>query len=187
MTHLRDRLNEFYTHFSCDNLEAMSPSSDIDDVTRCSLLFTVLPENVCWILDFLVERFQVVQIGDYGSESIVLSTGMPQGRGLFPLLYNLFTYDCGVTNSLSVMVKFADDTTLSELTTNYDDFEYRNEVVELMQWGNANNLILTVEKMKEIIADFHTDQVDINTVIINGKMLKLSRVLDFSERMSVII
>ncbi len=47
-----------------------------------------------WILDFLTERPQSVCVGRYSSNSIILSTGSPQGCVLRPLLFTLLTHDC---------------------------------------------------------------------------------------------
>ena len=54
-----------------------------------------VPQSMClWILDFLLNRPQVVKIGDNLSSSVTLSTGTPQGCVLSPMLYSLFTHDC---------------------------------------------------------------------------------------------
>ena len=54
-----------------------------------------VPQSTClWIVDFLLNRPQVVDIGGNLSSSLTLSTGTPQGCVLSPILYSLFTYDC---------------------------------------------------------------------------------------------
>ena len=45
-----------------------------------------VPQSVClWILDFLLNRLQVVKIGGNLSSSLILSTGAPQGCVLSPM------------------------------------------------------------------------------------------------------
>ena len=57
------------------------------------LLVLNFPNDICnWILDFLLERPQVVKIQKMFSESLVLNTGAPQGCVLSPNLYSIFTY-----------------------------------------------------------------------------------------------
>ncbi len=43
---------------------------------------------------------------------------------LSPLLYSLYTHDCVATHSSNVIVKFADDTTVAGLTTDYEESLY---------------------------------------------------------------
>ena len=93
-----------------------------------------------WILDFLLNRPQVVKIGDNLSSSGTLSTGTSQGCVLSPMLYSLFTYDCLSCHVCTIILKFADDTTVIGLITNSDESEYRDQVNKLISWCNDNNL-----------------------------------------------
>ena len=75
-----------------------------------------VPQSMClWILDFLLNRPQVVKIGDNLSSSVTLSTGTPQGCVLSPMLYSLFTHDCLSCHVGTKILKFADDTTVIAL------------------------------------------------------------------------
>ena len=72
-----------------------------------------VPQSMClWILDFLLNRLQVVKIGGNLSSSLILSTGAPQGYVLSPMLYSLFTCDCASCYKSTQILKFADDTTV---------------------------------------------------------------------------
>ena len=51
-----------------------------------------------WILDFLLERPQTVQVSSNISNAIRVSTGVPQGCILSPLLFALLTHDCTATH-----------------------------------------------------------------------------------------
>ena len=69
-----------------------------------------VPQSMClWILEFLLNRPQVVKIGDNLSSSVTLSTGTPQGCVLSPMLYSLFTHDCLSCHVRTKILKFADD------------------------------------------------------------------------------
>ncbi|KAM9821299.1 uncharacterized protein ACBT44_006945 isoform 3-T4 [Syngnathus typhle] len=103
-----------------------------------------------WLLDFLCQRPQVVRVGDKISASITLSTGAPQGCMLSLLLFTLLTHDCTATYSDNRIVKFADDTTLVGLITKGDETQYRLEADLLTMWCRDNNLLLNVDKTKEI-------------------------------------
>ncbi|KAK2164198.1 hypothetical protein NP493_1427g00004 [Ridgeia piscesae] len=83
-----------------------------------------VPQSMClWILDFLLNRPQVVKIGDNLSSSVTLSTGTPQGCVLSPMLYSLFTHDCLSCHVRIKILKCADDTTVIGLITNSDESE----------------------------------------------------------------
>ena len=69
------------------------------------------------------------------------------------------------------MVKFADDITLSGLILNSDDSIYRTQISSLVSWCETNNLILNIDKTKEMIIDFSKNQSDraIEPIVSNRK------------------
>ena len=88
-----------------------------------------VPQSMClWILDFLLNRPQVVKIGGNLSSSLILSTGAPQGCVLSPMPYSLFTYDCAACHKSTQILKFADDSTVIGLIMNTVESEYRDQV-----------------------------------------------------------
>ena len=105
------------------------------------------------------------------SDAIVRNTGTPQGCVLSPQLYSIFTYDCVTTSPDSTLIiKFADDTTLSGLISDNDESSYRNEVNRLVEWCSQNNLVLNVAKTKEMIIDFRRSAPLLNFLFfINGE------------------
>lgn len=107
-----------------------------------------------WILDFLTNRPQSVRIGNLSSSTLTLSTGVPQGCVLSPLLYSLFTYDCIPLHGTNTIIKFADDTTVVGLIKDNDETAYREEIQHLASWCANNNLALNTKKTKELIVDF---------------------------------
>ncbi|XP_073720820.1 uncharacterized protein [Misgurnus anguillicaudatus] len=72
-----------------------------------------VPTPTCnWILDFLIERPQVVRMGRRVSAELIISTGSPQGCCLSPKLFTLYTHDCISTQDNTIIIKYADDTTI---------------------------------------------------------------------------
>ncbi|KAK1803582.1 hypothetical protein P4O66_020996 [Electrophorus voltai] len=67
------------------------------------------------------DRPQSVQVGNCVSSTLTLNTGTPQGCGLSPLLYSLYTYDCAATSSSIIIVKFADDTVVMGLISDNNE------------------------------------------------------------------
>ena len=106
------------------------------------------PAMCSWILDFLSDRRQIVRMGNIKSHPLTLNTGAPQGCVLSPLLYSLYTHDCVATHSSTVVVKYADDTTVMGLIDSDDETAYRDEVCTLTRWCDENNLSLNVAKTR---------------------------------------
>lgn len=89
----------------------------------------LFPTSICnWIFDFLTHRRQFVRVGSIRSTTITINTGTPQGCVLSPMLYSLFTHDCVSAESNCIVLKFADDTTVSGLILNGDERAYRAQV-----------------------------------------------------------
>ncbi|KAF7662782.1 hypothetical protein LDENG_00226130 [Lucifuga dentata] len=116
-----------------------------------------------WLLDFLTDRPQSVRVGNNTSSVISLSTGSPQGCVLSPLLFTLMTHDCR---------SYEDDTTVVGLIRDDNDLAYREEVEQLVDWCNLNNLVLNVNKTKEIIIDFRRTQHSHTPLLINNSAVE---------------
>ncbi|XP_049573464.1 ribonuclease P protein subunit p29 isoform X1 [Syngnathus scovelli] len=139
----------------------------------CKLDKLGLSTSLCnWLLDFLCQRPQVVRVGDKFSASITLSTGAPQGCVLSPLLFTLLTHDCTAIYSDNRIVKFADDTTMVGLITKGDETQCRLEVDLLTAWCRDNNLLLNVNKTKEIVVDFRKGHTQHLPLTIDGAVVE---------------
>ncbi|KAK2905569.1 hypothetical protein Q8A73_009512 [Channa argus] len=132
-----------------------------------------------WILDFLTGRPQSVRIGNNISSTTTLSTGVPQGCVLSPLLFTLLTHNCVAMHSLKHIIKFADDTTVVGLISKNDESAYRKEVQRLTARCGANNLSLNVDKTKEMVVDFRRAQSDHSPLIIDGSLVEIVKSTKF--------
>ncbi|XP_062859991.1 polycystin-1 [Trichomycterus rosablanca] len=122
-----------------------------------------------WVLNFLTNRPQSVRLGSQVSSSLTLSTGVPQGCVLSPLLFSLFTHDCVPLHTSNTLIKFADDTTVVGRIKDNDESAYREEIQHLVAWCSSNNLHLNTDKTKELIVDFRkTKSCTHLPVLING-------------------
>ena len=119
------------------------------------------------------DRGQRVRIGSRYSESIQLSTGAPQGCVISPTLFTLFTSDCKSSNQHTMIVKFADDTTLVGLIKNDDESHYRQQTADLMSWCQQNSLVLNVNKTKEVIIDFRRKKNPKENLELSGENVEI--------------
>ncbi len=114
-----------------------------------------VPSSICqWITSFLTDRQQLVRLRKLLSESCIISTGVPQGCVLSPLLFSHYTNDCTSKDPSVKLLKFADGTTLIGLIQDGDESAYRQEVKELSVWCSLNNLELNTLKTVEMTVDF---------------------------------
>ena len=65
-----------------------------------------------WFLDYLTNRPQYVRTRDYVSDTIICSTGAPQGTVLAPFLFTLYTADFFQLSTHSHLQKFSDDSAI---------------------------------------------------------------------------
>lgn len=65
-----------------------------------------------WIMDYLTDRPQYVCLGHCRSDTMIRSTGVPQGTVLSPVLFTLYTSDFQY-NSCHMQM-FTDDTAIVE-------------------------------------------------------------------------
>ena len=78
----------------------------------------VKPTVVNWVADFLRDRYQRVKLNsDCLSDFKPVPAGIPQGSRIGPWLFSVMIND--LSNTLSSIWKFADDTTVSEIVPKF--------------------------------------------------------------------
>ncbi|KAI3360596.1 hypothetical protein L3Q82_002463 [Scortum barcoo] len=86
------------------------------------------PQLMDWISDYLTGRPQYVGLKDIKSDTVVSSTGAPQGTVLAPLLFTLYTSDFCYNSELCHIQKYADDTAIVGCIRDDREEEYRRLV-----------------------------------------------------------
>ena len=116
------------------------------------------------ISNYLLDRYQYVQIDDTVSQMRPLIKGVPQGSILGPLLFNVFTYDIIESSTKFNFIMYADDTTLNSTlksfgdVTNLESLQHNisTELNNVVRWRDLNKLRLNVLKTKYML--FHMPQ-----------------------------
>ncbi|CAM5120564.1 unnamed protein product [Natator depressus] len=89
-----------------------------------------------WIRNWLTGRLQRVLLKGELSDWREVTSGVPQGSVLGPILFNLFITDLG-TKSGSVLIKFADDTKLGGIANLEKDRDIiQEDLDDLVNWSN---------------------------------------------------
>ncbi|CAM4599933.1 unnamed protein product [Lepidochelys kempii] len=101
-----------------------------------------------WIRNWLKGRLQRVLLKGELSGWREVTSGVPQGSVLGPILFNLFITDLG-TKSGSVQIKFADDTKLGGIANLEKDGDIiQEDLDDLVNWSNSNRMKFNSEKCK---------------------------------------
>ena len=129
-----------------------------------------------WFTSYLVNRQQLVDVAGTHSTLINLTTGVPQGSILGPLLFIIHMNDIYEASKSFHAILYADDTSLYSslgsfnvnLTGNNSDkhtlsIKINNELINIQEWLNINKLSLNVNKTKYMI--FHNYHRDIKSCI----------------------
>ncbi|XP_061817520.2 uncharacterized protein [Nerophis lumbriciformis] len=80
------------------------------------------------------------------------------------------THDCCARSTTNHIVKY---TTVVGLIRDNNDIDYREEVKHLVDWCTTNNLVLNVDKTKEIIVDFRKHQSSHTPLFFNGTAVEM--------------
>ena len=102
---------------------------------------------LCWIADFLSDRRMRIMVRGEYSEWVDVTSGIPQGSVLGPILFLIYVNDIPEMVNCSIKM-FADDTTLFRTVKSIDDCNIlQNDLDTLSQWTNEW-LLTNVDKCK---------------------------------------
>ena len=122
-----------------------------------------------WLTSYLSNRLQFVQMGDVLSDTLPISTGVPQGSILGPLLFLLYVDDIHLASNKFNAILYADDTTLVGPLCSFkynrninDNTNIRNhintELNEISGCLSCNKLYLNAPKTKYIFISLSSTQ-----------------------------
>ena len=133
-------------------------------------------DAVNWFQSYLTGRKQYVEIEGHKSSIKDISTGVPQGSTLGPLLFIIYMNDINDVSPLLKTILFADDTSLSSVISLFPtgprqkSLAINLELEKVTDWLRANKLSLNVKKTKYMVFRFSQTQ--------NGALPKLDLKMD---------
>lgn len=112
--------------------------------------FKIHPTIVNWISEFLTNRTQYTTINNSKSPSCPVTSGVPQGSVLGPLLFLIYINDIHEHISSSVRL-FADDCVIYRPILSLDDHHtLQTDISQVIQWCNKWQMTLNFDKCKSL-------------------------------------
>ena len=130
-----------------------------------------------WLSNYLSNRTQFVEYYHVKSALLRVQRAVPQGSNLGPLLFLMYINDLAFVSPKLFAVLFADDSNFFCTGKNIHDLIdiVNNELVNIVDWLNANKMSLNIEKTHYIIFCNRGKVIgEVGDVLING--CKISKV-----------
>ena len=128
------------------------------------LSYGIQKPHIDWFKSYLNKRKQRVFVNGNISDTMPITSGVPKGSILGPLLFLIYINDFTQSSDFFSMRLFADDTSLTASAKNIDEllFEINKELPNIYDWLCANKLTLNLRKTKYLIFQPRQKKVDYN-------------------------
>ena len=128
------------------------------------------------IKSYLTDRKQFVEFDGVKSDMLNISTGVPQGSVLGPLLFIIYLNDISHVSKIFKLICYADDTSIfstfssfkSNTTDTNSDRMINKELEKINYWLKVNKLSLNVNKTKFMVFHPHQKRVKKPDLFIDG-------------------
>lgn len=132
-----------------------------------------------WIKSYISNRLQAVSIKGFISDYRSVSSGIPQGSHLGPLLFNFYINDIGNNLSNSNYLLYADDAKIFNVIRNESDcVSLQRNITALAEYCSENQLFLNVNKCFIISYTRKRNVITYNYHLNNSKLTRVQKIRD---------
>jgi hypothetical protein len=136
---------------------------------------------------YLSNRLQYVEFNGITSNLLPITTGVPQGSILGPLLFIIYINDMANASNIFYPIVYADDSTLSTTLNTIRSSEanadinniLNNELDKISNWLKLNKLSLNCDKTKAMLFHMPNKTVEYPTICINGHEIEFVKNFNF--------
>ena len=141
-----------------------------------------------WFISYMHNRQQYVEIENIKSTTETITTGVPQGSILGPLLFLIYINDLALASTKFSPIMYADDTTLLSTLQNFKSNHSSNslsyninaELTKITQWLAVNRLSLNAKNTKMMIFHSKQNKLSVNEIpIIKINGMPIERITEF--------
>jgi len=132
-----------------------------------------------WIKSYLSKRTQKVKINGISSSIINVTSGVPQGSHLGPILFNVFINDLTSKIKFCKYLLYADDMKLyKEINCTSDAELIQNDINSVQNWCKANFMYLNVSKCNIVTFSKKSDIITFDYYIEDKMLIRKSSIID---------
>ena len=135
------------------DLSAAFDTLDIGLFLKKMTLYGADKTTLSWFRTFLTERTQRVRIGTTLSAPLRLTSGVPQGGILSPIIFTLYTADMEMWLKNSKLTNFADDTETHCSSKDKDEVKnfLEEDAINILKFMASNGLVANQTKTELLI------------------------------------
>ena len=120
------------------------------------------------IKSFITERTQSVVVKEYKSKAVNVTSGVPQGSVLGPLLFFVLMMDIDKNLKFSILKSFADDTRVAKRIQDEEDAKaLQLDLEKVYEWAERNNMDFNSLKF-ELLRYGDDDEIETTTQYFNS-------------------
>lgn len=167
------RHNGFVRLLAIDFTKAFDKASHLQILLSLDKEFGCSPQCLSMIHSFLSNRLQRVTASDsLASEWISISSGVPQGSIMGPILFAILLNDIPTKFSNSKLICYADDTTLMHSVAPGEPDHLQLEVDNFLDWSRAKKMEINSRKTKLLTITRRKDYMPSTVFTLNGETVE---------------